>query len=101
MDKFTRKQYLNNECTHRQYYAQFVTEGTKLRVKRMVGETKIIESTEEHLNDIPLHIWDMVGTAGVSEKMRECGDYLTLAGANCINKEAARQIQEDYHNKAA
>lgn len=95
---FTRQQYLNKECTHRQYYAQFVTQGIIDRVLRGIGKEKIINSTDEHLNDIPLQKWDCLlptFPSSIANKMRECGDHPTLAGAVCICKEAARQIQEE------
>ena len=90
----TRKQYINKECTHREYYAQFVTEDTKRAVLYVIGKDKLLSSKDEHLNDIGLKTWDSIGVFGVGAKLKECGDYLTLAGAVCINKEAARQIIE-------
>lgn len=97
--KFTHQQYMYNECTHRQYYAQFVTENTKLRVKQVVGEAKIVASTDEHFNDIPLKTWDSVGSLqAVFGQLSECDDFLTFAGEVCINKEAAEQIREDYRH---
>ncbi len=93
---FTRKQYLAGECTHRQYNAQFVTEGYKGQIKRHIGLDRILNSTDEHLNDIPLIEWDNAPlTLGVDQKMKNLGDYLTLAGKVCIAKEAAKQIKEE------
>ena len=96
----TRQQYLDGECTMREYYAQFVNEGTKRIIRDTIGEDAILQSTDPHLNDIPLARWDSVGmsalrTADRNEQMRECGDYMTLAGLVCIAKEAARQIQDE------
>jgi hypothetical protein len=93
----TRKQYMNNECTHAEYYNQFVDDSVLLRVKRMVGQTRIVESKDESFNDIPLRIWDSIGiTSTTGDKMREAEDYPTLAGTVCINKAAARQIRDEY-----
>lgn len=93
----TRKQYLNNECTHREYYGQFVTNMEKAQVKRVVGIDKLINSTDEHLNDIPLKTWDnMACHVGIGDELKECGDYFTLSCIVCVNKEAARQLIEEH-----
>ncbi len=96
---FTRKEYLNRNCTHREYYSQFVTDGIKQIVKMDLGD-KIIKSEDEHFNDIPLKLWDNLGSLLVSQpfihrRMKERGDYLTKAGLVCILKESARQILEE------
>ena len=56
--KYTREQYLNNECSHHDYYKQFVTKGIIDYVKRAIGKDKILNSKDEHFNDIPLRLWD-------------------------------------------
>ena len=89
----TRKQYLDKECTHSEYYAQFVTDGHKNTVKNIIGLGRLLNSENEHLNDIPLEEWDSIGAPmGTVELMKELGDNLTLSGQVCISKEAARQI---------
>lgn len=40
---FTRKQYLDNECTHDQYYGQFVTESTINTVLSYFSKEKLTE----------------------------------------------------------
>ena len=92
---YTRKQYLNKDCTHRQYYGQFVNAGTKARVLSGIGLAALKKSTDAHFNDIPLHKWDRLvpkctGSAGFAK----AGDYYTLAGGVSLLKEAARQILE-------
>jgi hypothetical protein len=98
----TRQQYLNSECTHREYYSQFVNEGIKNLVRSGIGEKRIKESlpVDEHLNNIPLKEWDSLGAYIVSSpnvraKIKEAGDGYSQAGAVCILKEAARQIAEE------
>lgn len=94
---FTRKQYLNRECSHADYYAQFVGEDIKHSVLHTIGRDKIMASSDPHFNDIPLAFWDsIIGLVPhqIATKMRELGDYPTLAGNVCIAKEAARQIKE-------
>ena len=92
---YTRKQYMNKECNRDQYYAQFVDDSVILRVSRMVGVTRIIESNDEHFNDIPLHVWDAVGiTKHTGDKIRAAGTFPSLSDSVCIAKNAARQIKE-------
>jgi len=95
---FTRLDYINGVCTHREYYSQFVTE----RVRRTVKERftpqllKTCFATDEHFNNIPLHKWDILATHLVSaECFKEHGDFVSKAGLVCIAKEAARQIAQD------
>jgi hypothetical protein len=99
---YTRKQLLNKECTHRQYYAQFVNEGLKNLVNRWFSTEELTKAIkeDEHLNSIPLHRWDACSDSvknsgfGLSAQLKERGDGLSLAGLVCICKEAARQIIE-------
>lgn len=91
---FSRSDYLAGECSHREYHSQFVNETIKQNVLEFVGLERLMQSKDEHLNDIPLEIWDDIPVYNVSKKMKEAGDYLTLAGKVCICKEAAKQIIE-------
>jgi len=97
---YTRQQYLSNDCTHEQYYNQFVNDTIISRVSQFIGVDKIKAAMqhERELNSIPLAKWDIVAynLYDVSAKMKECGDYLTLAGGVCIAKAAARLI---YNNE--
>lgn len=52
-------------------------------------------STDKHMNDIPLRKWDSLRIYPRDGAMKECGDYLTLAGKVCIAKAAARMIKEE------
>lgn len=92
---YTRKQYLNKECSHNEYYGQFVTPAWIDRVQRHIGADRVKRSTDPHLNDIHLKEWDNLATpfpASTADKMREAGDYPTLAGGICILKTAALQL---------
>jgi len=95
---FTRQQYLNNECTHREYYSQFVTKGTKQRLRSTLKLSALKDGIDNHFNNIPLHFWDNfmpVVPYEISNKIQACGDYCTLSGIVCILKEAAMQIAEE------
>lgn len=88
----TRKQYIAGEYSHRDYYGQFVTSAMANRVAATIGNDRLRASEDEHLNDIPLAEWDLIPIgSSVAAALKECGDYLTKAGAVCLNKEAARQ----------
>ena len=93
--KHTRQQYLNNECTHREYYAQFVTPDYIEYVVSRIGAKEIMETTGEHLNSISLKKWDMLNAPNCKQQLIEAGDNLTLAGKVCMAKEAARQFIEN------
>jgi hypothetical protein len=91
----TRPQYLNKECSHSEYYAQFVTQSVVNLVERTftIEVLKSAHQSDKHFNSIPLYKWDNIATfvnSGVL--MKECGDFLTLSGQICILKEAARQL---------
>jgi len=92
----TRQDYLEGKATHRQYYAQFVNGQTKIRLLAGISRERLLASTNENLNDIPLTEWDNLPTIffEYDKKMSDAGDYLTTSGKVCIYKEAARQIIE-------
>jgi hypothetical protein len=89
---FTRKDYLNNTCSHSEYYRQFITDNTIKIVKQYLFK-EIKKSKDKHFNDIPLKIWDTIPLC--CKSLTPCGDYLTLAGKVCILKEAGRIIKND------
>lgn len=96
--EYTREQYLAGECSHEEYYAQFVTNAVIETVRRHIGEDKIAASTDEHFNDIPLRQWDMLAIHHTMnmKKFRALQTYgFTLCDAVCIAKQAARMIKED------
>jgi len=94
---FTRKQYMEGECTHDQYYDQFVTQDLKNAVLRCIPEKQIMMSRDESFNDIPLRSWDWIAKFNPVEtkKFKELGDSSSPAGQVCALKAAARQIREE------
>lgn len=96
---FTRKEYMDHKCTHREYYGQYVSDSLKARVKDDIGLKRLIKSKDEYLNDIPLKLWDNIPMPySVQDAMKKNGDFLTQAGIVCIAKEAARQVIEYENN---
>ncbi len=55
-----RKQYMDGEIDHNQYYEQFVTNEVLFTVANSIGVKNIKESKDPHFNDIPLSKWDML-----------------------------------------
>jgi hypothetical protein len=110
MTLYTRAQYMQDGTqpdlspeskakamlVHRRYYGQFVTAETISRVLDVVGEARLRASTDPHMNDIPLHLWEWATAWGLpgSDRFKEAGDYYTLSGGVCLAKEAARQWLE-------
>lgn len=82
---FTRKDYLADKCTHREYYAQFVTDDLRAAVRARFGDKPKMSGN--------LSAWDALfyGVKHMIKPMKEHGDYLTLAGGVCTLKEAALQ----------
>lgn len=94
---FTRKQFINNECTHSQYYSQFVDNQVRQLTAAWIGTRTILESIDPNFNDIPSSRWDllyevMYSTIGL-EKVKKCGDYFSIVFSACVAKEAALQIR--------
>lgn len=106
---FTRAQYLNKECTHREYWAQFVTPSMKAMVKSNIGLERLQRSRNEYFSDVTtLKDWDWMKDATFRMlnmvKWREI-QYPEYAGLTsvgwslsdnvCLLKEAARQLVEE------
>ena len=58
MKEFYRSQYLKKECSHSEYYGQFINELLIKTVVYHIGGNRIIDSSCPHFNDIPLNLWD-------------------------------------------
>ena len=94
----TRKQYMNREFTHEEYYSQFVTDG----ILNLVGkiQSKIDASEDENFNDIPLVIWDQMSKAfGYYSDVIRAISKTTAGGVSlsdkvCVLKQAARIIKK-------
>jgi len=89
--KYTRKDYMNNDCSDYEYYSQFVTQGTIDTVSSLIGEERIKNSKCDHFNDIPLKEWDRLPCYALG--LSEAGETRTLGVMVCINKAAAKTIR--------
>lgn len=91
---YTRKDYMSNKCTHREYYRQLVTQDIKNHVARALPKS-IAKSKDPSFNDIPLDTWDRIGSYAVPcGEFKKLGDIRSMAGVVCVLKEAAQQIRE-------
>ena len=91
---FTYTQYFNGDCTHRQYYAQFVSDTLKSSVLNTIGLPALEKCRgQKWMNGIKLELWEKCFGVNVA-LMVECGDGESIGGRVCVAKEAARQILE-------
>lgn len=94
----TRKQYMDasredGPAMHRAYYGEIVREcRVRIPADLVAQSRKALAEGDEHLNTIPLGLWDgMVSSlSGVNAALKARGDYLTLGTGVCVLKEAAR-----------
>lgn len=119
----TRKQYMDREISHQDYYAQFATEETLRSVEQTFGlETLRTELAKDlHLNGIPLERWGSLAWTPVNrhgspvhrrvqgndsgpfrasipfnrDAITAAGESITRATLVCIAKEAARRVVAD------
>lgn len=111
LKEYTRAEYMAGNCTHDEFYAQFVTLSILELVRSQIGEAKIKKSQDPNLNDIPLAHWDTLYS-----RMLFCLDRKkfkrlsspdapagvmgwSLSDSICIAKEAARQIKNNNPRK--
>jgi len=91
---FTRKQYLDGECSHSEYYAQMIEGSNAVQLvlsKWTVEELREAYEKDEHFNNMPLRDWDSLG-GSLKLDFRKFGDLRSNCGEVCVLKEAARRI---------
>lgn len=95
---------MTKECTHEEYYTQFVTESLVKAVVSSIGKKKILASKDKHLNDIQLGLWDNLApivalhcASKVSEANASTSGGVrcySLSDMVCVAKAAARVFKE-------
>lgn len=100
---FTRKMYMGKECTHDEFYGQFVNERVISRLARL--KERIAQSQDPHFNDIPLRLWDsLIGIKDCidRDKWRKALEWnnpktypWSLSDQVCVAKAAAKMIKEN------
>jgi hypothetical protein len=98
--QFTRKQYMDGDVSHDEYYGQFVTDG----VIRLLDQERVKASTDPHFNDIPLHRWDQLATllphnvisavCDANESTHAGKRVHSLSDCVCVLKAAAKKVRE-------
>lgn len=106
---YNRKEYLNGEIHHREYYAQFVNANLRDYVRKSIGRKLIVESKDESFNDIPLDAWDSIAHTMRylmnTEEFKYASDSKpgfinwSLSDGICIAKTAASIIRDLEKNK--
>lgn len=104
--EISRREYMLNldrENSHFDYYSQFVTSEEIITVAQRIGVDKILQSQDEHFNDISLSLWDCVPISGRSAWMVSVSNTFTqtpgsrpsisLSDKVSINKTAAEIIR--------
>ena len=96
---YTRKQYLDAEVSHEEYYGQFVDSYTKRLVPVTLEVIRQAYLEDEHLNNIPLKKWDdmtlYVNHWELGEKLKEAGESLTRSVQVCILKRSAIELLKE------
>ena len=105
----TAREYMagdgRDSALHQAYTAQFVTEDVIRMVVNGIGIKALAASTDPHLNDIPLKLWDRLGLAGDAATMIGLSNSFTYAAGTrativslsdqvCVNKAAGRIIKD-------
>jgi len=96
----TRSDYMNDRCTHREYYADVAAAaGVEFPPDHelVMRSRAALQAGDEHLNTIPLKTWDAwadTQRASMSRALKERGDFWSLAAGVCVAKEAAKQAAE-------
>lgn len=94
-----REDRQHGQRLHDDYYHQFATDALVELVRGYIGEERIKDSTDPHLNDIPLKEWDRLhGLAWMTvghlvRQADRCGNVLSVTC--CCLKAAARRIQRE------
>lgn len=83
---FKRSQYLNSECTHNEYYSQYVTKNHIMRTKGLILKG---------VNQTPLKVWDRMHLGGVNASLTQLGEENTLSFKVCVLKQACRMAEDE------
>jgi hypothetical protein len=100
MTKPTRNQYMNREISHAEFYRS-VYQAAGISMARSPLLPKVREALangDEHLNSIPLQMWDSMATnaqAAIARALREHGDFYSLGDGVCTLKQAAKDAAND------
>jgi hypothetical protein len=103
---YTRQQYLANECTHDEYYRQFVDDFI-LHIVEQVFTLPVLRTAyaeDPVFNTIPLKRWDTLTStifyySKCQDKLKQSGDTFSLGTGVCILKAAAKILVEQHSQR--
>lgn len=98
--RFTRYDYLSQQCSHADYYGQFDSPAVRRAILRVIPMSDLMASRDPHMNDIKLSRWGNIrldgaalrkltianGHAGVSHYVYSQSDIV------CLAKEVAKRM---------
>jgi len=109
---FSREQYLKNEISHEDYYAQIIEEGKSLGFD-FVDDVKLyyydqIKSSGGDMSTSPLRSWDGFAQCYITGTLRhdtqklfsKFGTFPSLAEVVCILKRAGRDVYRQLNCEA-
>ena len=91
-EMISRADFMDEKVSFDEYYNQFVDQKVITLVVDMIGADTILESKDEHFNDIPLADWDAVGACLPNIKWPK-DDWSSRSGLVCIGKQAAARYK--------
>ena len=98
--KFTRQQLLDAECTHQQYYEQFLSQRFIQAVVKNIGADRILKSTHPYFSDsgIDLCTWELTGS-WLPANFRAAGENRTFSSNIYLAKAAAEVYRRQFNNR--
>lgn len=87
-----REKYMSNEITHAEFYEWLASEIGLLPQDLPVSIDRVRESTDPHLNDIPLQGWDRRDPVIRGKAKRAGMQSWSLSDTVCVLKAYARKI---------
>jgi len=95
--KFSRSEFLNGQVEHHKYYCQMLNNDIITAVVKSIGVASLLDSKDEHLNDISLRRWDDATRTFTIKRWPE-GDSPSQAGLVCVAKAGAREFLRIYQD---
>lgn len=94
--EYNRKAYLDRECTHREYYRQFITPCMEATILSRITKEQIIECKAEFNSDnySCRHYWDHMYVPTPTPEMRKAGLCHSPSSQVCRLKACARVMYE-------
>lgn len=100
---YTRQDYLDHKCTHREYYAQFVNDLQKRMIFEVWSAKELARAWEDNeafnTHETKVERWDRIACPIDHRIMDEAGEHSAKAMRVCVLKEAAKQIVENFYEQ--